>query len=85
VTVLGGVSAKKSIRGRLTAERRASRGREGGGEEEREREREREREIKGEREKKKATFMASYLRKADSSPPQAIPAAGVAICKWPVY
>ena len=56
----------------LTAERRANRGREGGEEKERER--------KGEKEKmKKVPCMSAHLRNADCSPPQAQPAAGVAI------
>ena len=58
----------------LTAERRANRGREGGEEKERERER------KGEKEKmKKVPCMSAHLSNADCSPPQAQPAAGVAI------
>ena len=62
----------------LTAERRANRGREGG--EEKERERDRERKKKREKEKmKKVPCMSAHLRNADCSPPQAQPAAGVAI------
>jgi hypothetical protein len=72
VAVLRSVSVKKNIRRSLTAERRASRGMEGGEEEERERER------GGENEKKKKfLFIAVHLRIADST--------GVAIFEGPVY